>query len=78
MSELTLDTQMFDVPEMKSKVTPGEGSTLYVQQGCVDYFLISDELQPEINGVRINSSYRPDHSLVSLELILKTENRKRN
>ena len=40
----------------------------------MDYFLISEELMLDVNGVKINPSYRSDHSLVYLEL--KTEGRK--
>ena len=45
-----------------------------VQQGRLDYFLISEELMLDVNRVKINPSYRSDHSLVFLEL--KTEGRK--
>ena len=45
-----------------------------VQQGRLDYFLISEELMLDVNGVKINPSYRSDHLLVFLEL--KTEGRK--
>ena len=45
-----------------------------VQLGRLDYFLISEELTLDVNGVKINPSYRSDHSLVCLEL--KTEGRK--
>ena len=39
-----------------------------VQQGRLDYFLISEELMLDVNGVKINPSYRSDHSHVFLEL----------
>ena len=45
-----------------------------VQQGHLDYFLISEELMLDVNDVKVNPSYRSDHSLVCLEL--KTEGRK--
>ena len=41
----------------------------------LDHFLISEELLPEIHGIKIHPSYRSDHSIVSLGL--KTEDRKR-
>ena len=46
------------------------------KQGRLDYFLISEELLPEIPGIKLHPSYRSDHSIVSLEL--KTEDRKRS
>ena len=44
------------------------------EQGHLNYFLISDQILPEIQGIKIDPSYRSDHSSVYLEL--KTENRK--
>ena len=38
------------------------------KQGRLDYLLISEELLPEIYGIKIHPSYRSDHSVVSLEL----------
>ena len=39
-----------------------------VKQSRLDYFLISEELIPEVNNLRIEHSYRSDHSPVSLFL----------
>ena len=44
------------------------------KQGRLGYFLISEQILPEIQGIQINPSCRSDHFRVSLEL--KTENRK--
>ena len=45
-----------------------------VQQGRLDYFLMSDELMLDLNGFKINPSYRSDNSPVFLKL--KTEGKK--
>ena len=45
-----------------------------VQQGHLDYFLISEELMLDVNDVKVNPSYSSVHSLVLLEL--KSEGRK--
>ena len=44
------------------------------EQGHLNYFLISDQILPEIQGIKINPSYCSHRAFVSLEL--KTENRK--
>ena len=45
-----------------------------IQQGRLEYFLISEELMPDVNGVKINLCYGSDHLLIFVEL--KTEGRK--
>ena len=42
--------------------------------GCLDCFLISGELLPEIRGIKINPSSLSDDSIVSLQL--KTQEKK--
>ena len=44
------------------------------KQVRLNYYLISELILPEIQGIKIDPSYRSDHSSVYLEL--KTENRK--
>lgn len=39
-----------------------------IKQGRLDYFLISEELFPEVTNVKIDSAYRSDHSIVVLSL----------
>ena len=38
------------------------------KQGRLDYFLVTEELMPEVKGAGVGSRYRSDHSVVSISL----------
>ena len=39
-----------------------------IKQGRLDYFLVSDELLPDVTNIKTESAYRSDHSIVVLSL----------
>lgn len=70
IKKLILQYDLIDVwrhvyPE-KRKYTWRKFNT--AKQGRLDYFLLSEELLSVMNGVKIESSYRSDHSLISVVL----------